>query len=115
MKTLIFRPTDFTPAMCSSEYIPDHVARVAQAKHDAWLKELIEGAIVIYHDKELDDVWTTMRHGQDTHTALMIDVKEIEKKCEKHEPMLKTFGFSCWQHGVCKHCGCELVANWTAK
>ena len=65
-----------------------------------------------------DGSWLTMDkfpNKNPTYKARIAFIEEMVKKTCKHEPMLKTFDFSCWQHGVCRHCGVELQATWSEK
>ena len=117
MKKLIFETSDFEQTYGHyQKELHEAYCRIAQAKHDAFMKELIDGATKVYcakPDKENSHLWSHHKtQDYDTHTALLIDVKEIEKKPCEHEPNLLNQKIGGW---FCKHCGVELVASWVAK
>lgn len=57
-------------------------AEITQSIFEAWLKE---HGKVVYGENSLNEgfVWSEDTHPLDTHTALLINIQEIEKK--KHE------------------------------
>lgn len=120
MKKLIFGLDDFAEMLWDGKPLTiERIARIAQSKHDAFMKELMDGAKVVYGMTD-NSVWTTYKRTGDTHTALLIDVKEIEKKCEKHEPMSVFDRFDQKVEGAyrnkCTICGVEIEpTGWAAK
>lgn len=97
-------------------------AERAQAKFDEWFKQ-IENAPLVYGICEDPNIprlasleWTFMQSPKDTHTARLVDIQEIKKKCEKHEPIFWSYIDGNFGPGItCKHCCVELVAEWYEK
>lgn len=130
MKKLIFENEDFMfgddgipPSSATKIFgIKEEAARVAQAKHDAWLKELMDVAKVVHgyvdewSHRDFSTLWLNQKiKGEKprTHKALLIDVKKIEKKPCEHKP-------AHYENDDaeinCKYCGAEIVpTGWTAK
>lgn len=104
-------PFKFTPEDFKTESTPYHMifgtkdgisfnemyviemARLANARINEWLKD----AVKVYWKRAPSDTFRYFNFGEehmsgyDTHTALLIDIKEIEKmKCESHVPKLKS-------------------------
>lgn len=108
MKKLIFNEDDFTYKF---------ECQLAQEKHDEWLADLMASAVVVYGVRSMSDTfsWYERASKPDTHQGLLIDVHEIEKKCENHEPIGFDFDLYKGTTSKCKHCGIELKAEWRAK
>lgn len=47
-----------------------------------------------------------------THTGILINVQEIKKKCEKHEPDRISLSSISAGKSQCKHCNAKLQAEW---
>lgn len=130
MKKLEFSLTDFNKlALCYD--VNQVAADIAQAKFDEWFKQ-IENAPVVYgicEDLNIPRLagleWAFLQSPKDTHTARLVDIQEIKKKCEKHEASYSETRTSMsvdeydnkYSHvrSVCINCGCELVAEWREK
>lgn len=102
-----FKPHDFITAMTTDEYVPDHVADIANEK----LKKIINESPVVYgvSDDNGDLQYSTEKFSLDTHKASLMFIEEIpkNKKCD-HEPF--TYGKRAWK--ACAHCGAELKCKW---
>ena len=111
---MIFKPEMFKEVLevkADKNWLMEYVAKTANIV----LREHLLSATVVYCDKDelhfsgVDEVGYT-------HKGYLIGVEEIkEPKICKHEPILRTFDFSCWQQCVCRHCGIELQATWSEK
>lgn len=85
MKKLIFSSEDFNNIEDGLLTTTEEKAAIkAQAKHDAFMKELMDGAKVVYGNDK-DGLWDSEKHNLDTHQGLLIDVKKIEKKPCEHK------------------------------
>lgn len=125
-----FKPGDFESAMSTDEYIPKHVAKIANEK----LKKLIESWPVVYgtigtesHSWQSYPPGTFIQENY-THKASLAFIEEIKKDCVKHEPQIKinydvrsfSFGTKTELNSlppimICKFCGVELQATWSEK
>lgn len=107
------------PEFNPGEFSSDEDAALAQAKFDEWFKQ-IENAPVVYGVFKggvftVPDPRLGLRSGTsspETHTARLVDIQEIKKEPCKHEPDWEEEGVG---RPYCKHCGCELVADWREK
>lgn len=96
-----------------------NVLNVANKKFDEWFKQ-IEDAPVVYgicEDLNIPRLasleWAFLQSPKDTHTARLIDIQEIKKKCEHKN---KIYGHKyCAPWAKCNDCGVELVADWREK
>jgi len=120
MKKLEFNPSDFDHmgdtlnCTCNLDYEQNFAAGVAQAKFDEWFKQ-IENAPLVYIEKGLhgDRVTFESPGEYSTHTARLVDIQEIKKKCEHKN---KIYGHKyCAPWAKCNDCGVELVADWREK
>lgn len=79
MKRLEFKPEQFS----SAENTEEISAEIAQDMFDAWYKENIDSAPTVYGNPEVPSSWGLSRSGwcdkPMTHTARLVDIKEIEK------------------------------------
>ncbi len=147
MKKLEFKSIDFNKAINydkSENQFRDPTAHylsvanavsIAQAKHDAFMKELIESWPVVRGYKSASDgmMYWHEHLMNDTHKARLAFIEEIVKEPCKHEPEMfeiqQGFKGGLWnkpmeilsqQNGKlignkCRHCGVELQATWTEK
>lgn len=112
----------FTPDMfhgLNHSLDEEFAANIANDKLDEWLKS----AVKVYGRHKGDWLFSESLIGQDdTHTALLIDIKEIEKhKCEHEKIVIHVDGhitsglvssdfLTKWH---CYHCGAKLKATWS--
>lgn len=97
----------------SSDYFNLGFYEKAQSIFEAGLKE--NGKVVYgsYDDEKVIKVFGEIQTQGDTHTALLICIQEIEKKCEHKKVKIKEaliigeYGFECCD------CGKKLKANWS--
>lgn len=132
MKNLIFEESDFSDIHEDFELNRDQkaiVAGIAQAKHDAWFKELIESWPVVsgFQESEYKSwIMDSRPNSGSTHKARLAFIEEIEKKPCEHEPLtlvgLPQRNFidkSIWTEPVayqCKQCLAMIEpTGWVAK
>lgn len=116
MKKLIFDLNDFAETLWDGRPVTmDRIAKIAQAKHDAWLTDVMKDAVVLYSNPDKNIDWSKEKMKYDTHQALLIDIRQIEKKCQRHEPTLTRNSDGYAEKYICKHCGVKLVAEWKEK
>lgn len=115
-----FKPEDFTSAMCTSRYIPENVAELANAK----LEKLIESWPVVYGIGSIDKAaWTSAPINNAEHKARLAFIEPLLREPCKHEPVwenqasLSTGLISPTYFGNahCHKCGIELIATWKIK
>lgn len=79
-----FRAEDFKDAI-SEILLPSHIASIANsllpALKKAWMEELMQGAPTVYGHRVSWEVgswvWDHAKMPQDTHTARLVDIREI--------------------------------------
>ncbi len=102
-----FKPHNFITAMTTDEYVPDHVADIANAK----LQNLIEASPKAYGNSTQFDI-VSKPTSSDTHSAVIMFIEEIPKKDCAHEPSWGVHLSFRENIATCKHCGIELKAKW---
>lgn len=113
MKKLEFVDRDFNYCLDSAQ-----AKERAQAKYDAWLKELLDEAEVVYSatptGKNYSN-WSSVPSIADERQGVLINIKKLEKVCLKHEPNMY-LSDSKGYHYCCKHCGVDLEpTGWVKK
>lgn len=125
-----FKPEDFCTKRGIQKYVGDTVygkvvnvdeaAEIANAKLAEWL----ESAPVIYGwgapGYLSTTFWNTGSPIDRTHKGRLVCIEELPKQPCKHEPQLTEWRAFPGSSGlvvepICKHCGVELTAVWTAK
>lgn len=95
-----FKPEDF-------KWLHTHSFKLSDVSDQA--NSLLQAHIAtlpkVYGQNIGGAVWTMPPHDSNTHTALLWDIEEIEKKECKHLPW-------DFEHPVCIHCGVKLKAKW---
>lgn len=111
--TDLFKPEDFAfmtgRQVCymNGKEISDKANRIL---HD----RLLSKAVRVYHTPHSVIEWTLKQHKDDVETALLIDIKPIEKpKCVEHFPIAEDWIVRdrVWS-GTCEKCGVKLKATW---
>lgn len=91
MERLIFKAKDSMAVACArhildidpteqeTDLINDHTTRYYQSLFDAWYKANIEDAPKVTGEKwKSFGPWHREQHPEDTHTAKLVDIKEIK-------------------------------------
>lgn len=125
MKKPFFEPIDFTlngDPVDSIEITPFFAAKQANAK----LEKEIQSWKVVYGVCEDKDTpllpsleWSFIKSPNDTHAAKLAFIEELPKKeCEHEAKTMFVDGLglvNLSEHTICKHCGVQLSASWSAK
>lgn len=109
-----FKPEDFEPSE-GGYSLYELAANIANEK----LNELIKCSPTIYNRPGE----YLCRQENATHRAKMMFIEEIKKEPCNHEPILYSVNaifrpegrLPSDEHYRCKHCGVELVAEWSEK
>lgn len=102
-----FKPHNFITAMTTDEYVPDHVADIANAK----LQNLIEASPKAYGNSTQFDI-VSKPTSSDTHSAVIMFIEEIPKK-ECVHTRIDSIRFA--DIGECHECGTVMVKEWRVK
>lgn len=80
------------------------------------LNEFLQSATVVYCDKDELHFSGVDEIGY-THKGYLIGVEEIKIEPCKHEPEITMCDANTPSYYLpkCKHCGCELIADWKVK
>ncbi len=84
------------------------------------VEEMLASATVVYSGRGMTwpNDWTLdMPESNRDRKALLINIEELKKEC-KHEPSpIDKFDgeFVRYKDAFCKHCGVELVAEWSKR
>ena len=93
-----FKPSDFIDIVYQEESTAKLLTQIANAKLAEWLAT----GVKVYSNKrvEPDNYWNgTKRYPEDTHEALLINIKPIERECS-HEWLIPEKNRT-----TCKKCG----------
>jgi hypothetical protein len=105
-----FTPEDFDKPLYNDQCVMASAIASANAK--------LEREAAVMYGYEQSGHWYYRSNSDmtgQTHTAMLINIRPIEKKCVKHEPTVFDGHIVSIPFSNCKHCGVELVAKWTEK
>ena len=94
--------------MTTDEYVPDHVADIANAK----LQNLIEASPKAYGNSNQFDI-VSKPTSADTHSEVIMFIEEIPKKECEHVFDSGSYSTNSYEiKSWCKLCKTPLVAKW---
>lgn len=95
----------------------EQLAKKAADNANLIMLDWLDAAPTVYSDEQR--LWTNYKDEDDKVTGKLVCIEEIKEEC-KHAPSQMQAQFVDHYHVVeftstCKHCGCELVADWKVK
>jgi hypothetical protein len=114
-----FTPEDFETQTqpFNDRWVRGEAAILANAKLADWLNKAPKVYGLPYDGEEKPVHWDGLRRINDTHTARLVDIKELPKEPCKHEP--KDLIYKAVDGRVvailespCRHCGKKLKVVW---